>query len=134
MHLRMNDPVIVIRGKDKGERGEIIAIDKKKGRVKVSRRNMMIKHKKPNSITGEAGARVERENWLHASKVALYSTELGGPERASNRYQGHDGGLFDSKLAARASFPEGSVPSVIKKVRVGKKSKHIYEAARVGSN
>lgn len=127
MHVKMKDKVVVIVGKDKGQTGEVIAIDHAKGRVKVSRRNMMIKHKKPNPLTGEEGNRLEIENWLNASNVALFSEELGGAERVSSRYLGKDGEQFETKPAAKKSFGSDDAPAVIQKVRVGKKTGFIYD-------
>ncbi len=127
MHVKMKDTVVLLSGKDKGTTGEIIAIDHAKNRVKVARRNIIVKHKKPNPITGEAGNRLEVEGWLDSSNVALYNEELGKGERTSNRYVGKDGELFASKPAAKASFGDAA-PATIKKVRVGKKSNHVYGA------
>lgn len=129
MHVKMNDKVVLLSGKDKGTTGEVIAIDHAKGRIKVARRNMIVKHKKPNPITGEDGNRLEIEGWLDASNVALYNEELGRGERTTSKYVGADGEHFSSKPDAKKSFGE-AVPSVIKKVRVGKKSNHVYDAAK----
>lgn len=128
MHVKMKDKVVLLSGKDKGTTGEVIAIDHARGRVKVARRNMIVKHKKPNPVTGEAGNRLEIEGWLNSSNVALYNEELGKGERTSSKYVGKDGAFFSSKPEAKNSFGDAK-PSVIKKVRVGKKSNHVYDAA-----
>ncbi|MEM1347504.1 MAG: 50S ribosomal protein L24 [Myxococcota bacterium] len=127
MHVKMNDKVILLSGKDRGETGKVIAIDHRKGRVKVERRNIMVKHKRPNPLLGEDGARLEVENWLDASNVALYSEELDGPERVSRRYVGKGGAFFVSKALATESFEGEGAPGVIQKVRVGKKTGHVYD-------
>lgn len=127
MHVKMNDHVEVLTGKDRGMRGNVIAIDRKRGRVKVERRNMITKHVRPNPLTGEEGTRKQVEGWLDASNVALYNEEQDETERVWNRYVGKDGEFYPSKHAARASF-EGDAPQVIQKVRVGKKSGHVYDA------
>tara|TARA_B100000686_G_C16150772_1_gene646698 strand:- start:180 stop:569 length:390 start_codon:yes stop_codon:yes gene_type:complete len=127
MHVKMKDKVVLLSGKDKGTTGEVIAIDHAKNRVKVARRNMIVKHKKPNPLTGEEGNRLEIEGWLHASNVALYNEELKGGERVNNRYVGKGGDFFSSKVEAKKSFGDDA-PGVIKKVRVGKKSNHVYDA------
>ena len=127
MHVKMNDKVILLSGKDKGTTGEVIALDRAKGRVKIARRNMMVKHKKPNTVTGEAGSRVETEGWLDASNVALYNEELGRGERVSRKYVGQGGEFFVTKTEAKRSFG-AEAPAAIKKVRIGKKSSHVYDA------
>ncbi len=128
MHVKMNDTVVLLTGKDKGLTGKVIAIDHSKGRVKVERRNMMVKHRKPNPLTGESGSRVDLENWINASNVALYNEELGKGERVARKYVGAGGDHFSSKRDAVASFGDAA-PAVIQKVRVGKKSGHVYDAA-----
>lgn len=131
MHVKMNDRVIILTGKDRDETGKIIAIDNKHGRVKVERRNMITKHKRPNPMLEQEGARVEQENWIDVSNVGLYNEELGSHERTNNRFVGSNNDLFESKHAARASFGE-EAPSFIQKVRVGKRSGHIYDEIKAG--
>lgn len=127
MHVKKNDKVMILTGKDREFTGEVIEVDPKKGRVKVARRNMMVKHQRPNPITGEEGARIEKENWIDASNVALYSEELEKPERTHIRWRGFGGELFASKKEAIDSFDGGEVADTLIKVRVGKKSGEAYD-------
>jgi large subunit ribosomal protein L24 len=131
MHVKKNDKVIILAGKDKGQTGEILEVDRKKGRVKVARRNKIVKHKKPNQLTGQAGERIEKEGWLHASNVLLYSEEQGKGVRTYVRYVGQGDALFTSKHEAKASFGE-DVPAVINKVRVSK-SGELFDQLSGGS-
>ncbi|MFP4597301.1 MAG: 50S ribosomal protein L24 [Persicimonas sp.] len=126
MHVKKGDNVIVLSGKDRGFRGEILAVDPDKGRVKVARRNMVTKHRAPNPLTGEAGARVEVEGWIHASNVALYSEERDGPVRTGRKFVGKGGELHDSKQDAAASFGDDA-PARIQKVRVGKQTGEVFD-------
>lgn len=126
MHVKMEDKVYILTGKDKGMTGEIIAIDRDKNRVKVSRRNMVVKHRKPNQFLGQEGARIEQENWLNASNVALYSEQEQGPVRIAKRFVGKGGELFESKQGAVASFGDDQ-PYRIQKVRVAKKTGEVFD-------
>ncbi len=126
MHVKKNDKVFIRTGKDRGLTGQVIAVDPKKGRVKVNRRNMMVKHRRPNPITGQEGARIETENWIDASNVALYSEELDGPVRAKVQWRGKNGELFGSKKEAADSF-DVEVPDRIEKVRVSKKTDEVFD-------
>lgn len=128
MHIRKGDDVIINTGKDRGERGEVIQIDSAKNRVKVQRRNMITKHRKPNMITGAEGARVEVEGWLAASNVNLYSKKAEGGVRTQARYLGAKGELFAQKDAATKSFGD-SAPKVIKKVRFAPKTGETFDVA-----
>ncbi len=126
MHVKKNDKVVIRSGKDRGLTGQVIAVDPKKGRVKVNRRNMMVKHRKPNRITGEEGARIEIENWIDASNVSLYSEELDGPVRTKIEWVGKNGERFASRKEAAESF-EAEVPDRIDKVRVSKKTEEVFD-------
>lgn len=129
MHVKKGDEVVILAGKDRGLRGEVLAVDPKKGRVKVARRNMVVKHRKPNPLTGESGARVEEENWIHASNVGLYSEERDGPVRTGKKFVGAGGELFDSKQEAAESFGDEQ-PDRIQKVRVGKQTGEVFDEIR----
>lgn len=126
MHVKKNDKVIILAGKDRGMTGEIIDVDREKSRVKVARRNMIVKHQKPNPITGAEGARIDKENWIHSSNVALYSEATKGPVRTTARWRGTAGELFETKKAAKESFGD-NVPERIVKVRYAKKTEEVFE-------
>lgn len=126
MKVKKNDEVVILTGKDRGLTGDIIDVDPTKNRVKVARRNMVVKHKSPNPLTGESGARVEEEGWIDASNVALYSEERGGPVRVGYKFVGKGGELFDIKKAALESFGD-EVPARVQKVRYGKQTGEVFD-------
>lgn len=124
MHVKKGDTVVVTTGKDAGSKGEVLAVDTENNRVKVQRRNMIVKHKKPNPLTGAEGARIEAEGWIHASNVAIYSAELDGPTRTRKKFVGKGGELFDDHKSAAASLGgEGKV----RRVRVGTKTDEVFD-------
>ncbi|AWV87993.1 50S ribosomal protein L24 [Bradymonas sediminis] len=126
MHVKKKDNVILICGKDRGLRGEVLQVDPVKGRVKVARRQMMKKHRKPNPLTGESGSRVEVEGWIDASNVALYSEKRQGPVRTGKKFVGQGNNLFDTKAEAVESFGK-EVPARIQKVRVAKQTGEVFD-------
>ena len=67
--IRKGDTVEVTAGKDRGRRGSVLSVDPDEGRVVVERVNMVWKHQRPTG-TGRGG-RMEKENPLHISNVAL---------------------------------------------------------------
>ena len=69
--IRKNDDVIVITGKDKGSRGNVLSV--LDDRLLVSGVNKVKKHQKPNPVKGETGGIVEREMPIHVSNVAIYN-------------------------------------------------------------
>ena len=77
--IRRDDEVIVIAGKDKGKRGDVVRVDG--DRVVVSNVNIIKRHTKPNPQAGVAGGVVEREASMHISNVALFNPASGKGER-----------------------------------------------------
>lgn len=69
--IKMNDDVIVIAGKDKGNRGNVLRVFG--DRLVVDGVNMVKKHQKPNPIKGLAGGIVPMGMSIHVSNVAIYN-------------------------------------------------------------
>jgi large subunit ribosomal protein L24 len=80
MNIRKNDTVLVIRGKDAGQRGRVLEVERKKERVLVEGLNMMKRHTKPSSRS-QAGGIVEREAPIHMSNVMPWCEAANGPSR-----------------------------------------------------
>ncbi len=72
--IRRRDTVLVITGKDKGKRGEVLRVLPKKGLVVVSGVNIVIKHVSQRRDTRQTGL-VSREAPMSASKVMLVDAE-----------------------------------------------------------
>lgn len=68
LHVKKDDTVIVIAGKDKGKKGRVIAAFPRENRVIVEGVNMVKKHQKPNAKNPQGGI-VEQEAVIHASNV-----------------------------------------------------------------
>ena len=71
VHVKTGDTVIVISGKDKGKKGQVLAVSPKEGKVIVEKANMVSKHVKPRKM-GEQGGIIKAEGAMYACKVALY--------------------------------------------------------------
>lgn len=70
--IRKGDEVIVIAGKDKGRRGEVLRCVNADLLV-VGGVNLVKKHVRPNPMKGEQGGIVEKEAPIHVSNVALFN-------------------------------------------------------------
>lgn len=70
--IKKNDDVIVIAGRDKGQRGTVLNV-LENGRVLVEGINMVKKHQKPNPNAGVQGGIIEKEMPLDRSNVMLYN-------------------------------------------------------------
>jgi large subunit ribosomal protein L24 len=69
--IKKNDDVIVITGKDKGNRGNVLSVAGEY--VLVGGINKVKKHQKPNPVKGTAGGIVEMEKPIHISNIAIYN-------------------------------------------------------------
>jgi len=67
-HVKRGDEVVVITGAEKGKRGKIIAVLRKKERVIVEGVNIIKRHQR-KSQQHPQGAIVEREGTMHVSNV-----------------------------------------------------------------
>ncbi len=69
MHIKKNDTVKVIAGREKGKTGKVLGVTKEKSRILIEKVNLVKKHQKPDA-TGKGGI-VEKEAPLHVSNVML---------------------------------------------------------------
>ena len=72
--IKKGDSVIVITGKDKGKKGEVVRLlDNNK--CIVSAINMAKKHTKPNPEMGITGGIVEQESSIDLSNLAIWNSK-----------------------------------------------------------
>ncbi|MGE4278349.1 MAG: 50S ribosomal protein L24 [Magnetospirillum sp.] len=79
LNVKKGDQVVVIAGKDKGKKGEVIAAYPKEERVVVQGVNKVKRHVRPSA--SNAGGIVEQEAALHVSNVAHVDPKDGKPTR-----------------------------------------------------
>ncbi len=80
LHVKKKDKVIVLSGKDKGKKGDIVDIDPKKARVLVGKVNFVKRHTRPQQT--EPGGIREKEAYIPMSKVMLVCPKCSQPTRA----------------------------------------------------
>lgn len=115
-HIKRGDTVVFIAGKEynrydaNGKRnpfqGEVMQVDPRGGKVKVTGANIIKKHRKAVPQMNVEGGIIELEAWVDISNVALLDPETGKPTRV--KYEIRDG----------------------KKVRVAKSGKVIGETTK----
>ena len=81
--IRQGDDVIVIAGKDKGQRGQVIKV--LDDRVFVEGINIVKKHQKPNPNAGVAGGIIEKEMSIDISNIMLHNPSTDKPDRIGIR-------------------------------------------------
>ena len=100
--IRQEDQVIVIAGRDKGKRGEVVRV-LDDDRLVVAGVNLVKKHQRANPQANQQGGILEREAPIHVSNVAVYNEESDRPDRVGIRvedgrrvrYFKSDGSLVD---------------------------------------
>lgn len=84
MHVRKNDLVMVITGKDKGTKGKITAAFPKTGKVIVEGVNMVNRHQKARNAM-QPGGIVKKEAAIDASNVMLICPKCNKPVRVAHK-------------------------------------------------
>lgn len=80
MHVKKDDLVQVITGKNKGKQGKVLSVDTKSNRVVVEGVNIITKHIRPSNVNPEGGI-VKKEGPIHASNVMLVDPKTNKPTR-----------------------------------------------------
>ncbi len=83
VHVKVDDKVMVINGKDRNRTGKVKAVSPKEGKVIVDGVNVVTKHVKPRQM-GEPGGLIKTESALYASKVQLICPKCGKPTRVGH--------------------------------------------------
>ena len=71
MHVRRDDTVMVITGKDSGKKGKVLRVFNGKQRVIVEGLNLAKKHVRANPEKQEQGGIIEQPAAIHVSNVML---------------------------------------------------------------
>lgn len=70
--LKKGDSIIVVSGKDKGKKGEILRVIEP-DKLIISNINLAKKHVKPNPNKNESGGIIEKEMPIHISNVMMFN-------------------------------------------------------------
>jgi large subunit ribosomal protein L24 len=76
-HLKKNDTVMVIAGKEKGKTGKVLKVLPKRDRAVVEKVNFIKRHMRPGAHSRQGGI-VEKENPIHiANLMVICPSRLG---------------------------------------------------------
>jgi len=81
--IRKGDTVVVIAGRDKGKKGEVLKVMPKENRAIVKGVNLVKKHQKP--APGVEGGIITKEAPIHLSNLAHVDPKDGKPTRVGFR-------------------------------------------------
>jgi large subunit ribosomal protein L24 len=80
LKIKKGDEVVVITGKDKGRRGNVLRV-LPDDRMIVENINMAKRHTKPNPNAGQPGGIIDKEMPVDASNVMLWNADAGKGDR-----------------------------------------------------
>jgi len=88
MKLKTGDKVIVIKGKDRGKQGTVMAVDPTVRQVKLEGLNIYKRHLKKASRPGQVGGITEKVLPVAAAKVMLICANCHKPTRVGYKLVG----------------------------------------------
>jgi len=83
-HIKKNDTVMVIAGKEKGKTGKVLKILPKKDRAVVEKVNFIKRHMRPGAHSRQGGI-VEKENPISISNLMVVCGKCTDPTRVGRR-------------------------------------------------
>ena len=87
LHIKKNDTVIVLAGKDKGKQGKVLKVLVEDQRAIVEGINMVSKSQKPSAKNPQGGI-VKTEAPIHISNLSLIDPKSGKATRVAIKHEG----------------------------------------------
>lgn len=84
LHVKKDDTVMILAGKDKGKTGKVLQVLPEKQRVLVENLNMIKRHTRPTQSNNEGGI-IEKEAPIAASNVQLICSSCNKAARTGQR-------------------------------------------------
>lgn len=84
VHVKSEDTVVILTGKDKGKQGKVLEVSPSEQKVIVEGCNIISKHVKPRRM-GETGGIVKAESPIYACKVQLVCPKCKKPTRIGHK-------------------------------------------------
>ncbi len=84
LHVKKNDMVMIVAGKDKGKSGKVLRVLPEKGRVLVENLNLIKRHTRPSRSSNEGGI-IEKEAPIAISNVQFLCQGCNKPARTGIR-------------------------------------------------
>jgi len=84
--IKKGDRVIVLSGRDRGRRGEVIAVRPADGRALVRGVNMVKRHQRQSAQ--QEGGIISKESTVHLSNLSLADPKDGKPTRVGFKFIG----------------------------------------------
>ena len=85
VHVKKNDNVLVISGKDKGKIARVLAVEPEKGRAFVEGVHFVKRHTRPNPQRNIKGGIAEKEGPIHVSNLKVVCPECKTATRVARK-------------------------------------------------
>jgi len=82
--IKRGDQVVVVSGRDRGKRGEVLRVVRKDDRLIVQGVHMVKRHTRPSA--GSPGGIVDKEASIHISNVAHIDPSTSRPTRVGYKF------------------------------------------------
>ena len=87
LHIKKGDEVIILAGKNKGDKGKVLKVLVEKQRAIVEGVNMVSKSTKPSAKNPQGGI-VKQEAPIHISNLSLIDPKSGKATRVAIKHEG----------------------------------------------
>lgn len=84
MHIRKNDSVMVIAGRERGKTGKVLRVLPDKDAAIIERVNLIKRHTRPKGPQ-QPGGIVEKEASIHASNLMIMCDKCNAPVRIGRK-------------------------------------------------
>ncbi|MCL2045469.1 MAG: 50S ribosomal protein L24 [Oscillospiraceae bacterium] len=86
MHIKTNDTVIVLSGRDKGKQGKVLSVNPKAKKAIVEGVSVAKRHTKPRR-EGEPGGIISKETPIYASKLMRVCPKCDEPTKPAHNFK-----------------------------------------------
>jgi len=83
MHIKTDDTVVVLSGRDKGKQGKVMSVDPKAGKAIVEGISVAKRHMKPRK-QGDPGGIITMETPIYASKLMRICPKCDKPTKPAH--------------------------------------------------
>ena len=85
MHIKTNDTVIVLSGRDKGKQGKVMSVNPKAGKAIVESISVAKRHMKPRK-QGDPGGIITMETPIYVSKLMRVCPKCDMPTKPAHKF------------------------------------------------
>ena len=105
MKIKKGDNVVVISGKDKGTKSDVILVDSKNKKIAVKGVSIVSKHQKAKSQK-EKSSIVKKESFIDSSNVQVICPSCSKPTRIAMEIKGKEKHRICKKCGAKLGAPK----------------------------